>query len=90
MTPDDNRQVPEKSEQQTVDYSVSQGFFAVLSRHSISVAISSYQSSLLYVIGRNPGSGVNVHQAVMPKPMGLVIDDNGGLLLAAGHQLIRF
>jgi uncharacterized protein (TIGR03032 family) len=75
---------------QTVEYSVSPGLAARLAKTGISVAFSSYQSGLLYFLGRNPKGGINIHQSAMPKPMGLCLDGNGGLTLTGGFQIMRF
>ena len=79
---------PEAAEQ--VEYSVSAGLAQRLARDGISLAFTSYQSGLLYFIGRNAGGGINVHQAAMPKPMGLCLDPNGVLTMTAGYQIMRF
>ena len=75
--------------QDQVEYSVSPGLSELLRRLEISFAMTSYQSGLMYCIGRNSGGGVNVHQAAMPKPMGLCRDAEGGLLLAGDFQILR-
>jgi len=58
----------------TVDYSVSGGLVARLASLNISLALTSYQSGLLYLIGRNKENGINIHQTALPKPMGLCLD----------------
>ena len=73
-----------------VKYSVSPGLAHRLARQNISLAITSYQSGLLYCIGRNAEGGINVHQAPMPKPMGLCLDGNTGLTMTAGYQIMQF
>ncbi len=73
-----------------VEYSVSSGLADRLARAKISLAFTSYQSGLLYFIGLNPQGGINIHQAGMPKPMGLCLDDQGGLTMTGGFQLMRF
>ncbi len=73
-----------------VEYSTSGGLLARLVNHNISIAFSSYQSGLLYLIGRNREGGINVHQAAMPKPMGLCIEADGNLTMTAGFQIMRF
>lgn len=74
----------------TVEYSVSAGLAGRLARHNISIAITSYQSGLLYFVGRNAEGGINVHQAGMPKPMGLCLDGPSGLTMTSGYQIMRF
>ena len=73
-----------------VEYSVSPGLAARLARSNISVAFTSYQSGILYFVGRNLEGGINIHQAAMPKPMGLCMDGQGGLTLTGGFQIMRF
>jgi uncharacterized protein (TIGR03032 family) len=55
----------------------------------VSVAISSYQSGLLYMLGRNPSGGLHVHQTALPKPMGLAWEGEGRLTVAGGMQVLR-
>ncbi|NKB22287.1 MAG: TIGR03032 family protein [Alphaproteobacteria bacterium] len=69
---------------------MSPGLAARLARQNISLAITSYQSGLLYCIGRNADGGINVHQAAMPKPMGLCLDGDTGLTMTAGYQIMQF
>ena len=73
-----------------VEYSISPGFGGLLKRLNSSVAFTSYQSGLLYMVGRNKDGGINIHQAAMPKPMGLNREADGGLILASGYQIMRF
>ncbi len=73
-----------------VEYSVSGGLVARLASLKISFAFTSYQSGLLYFIGRNQQNGINVHQAALPKPMGICMDNKGGLTLTGGYQIMRF
>jgi len=56
----------------------------------MSLAFTSYQSGLLYTLGNKPQGGLNVHQAAMPKPMGLCLDSDGGLTMTGGFQVMRF
>lgn len=74
----------------TVDYSTSAGLSALLRRLNVALAFTSYQSSLLYMVGRNREGGINIHQAAMSKPMGLNREPDGGLVLSAGYQIMRF
>jgi uncharacterized protein (TIGR03032 family) len=73
-----------------IEYSISPGLAGRLARHNISVAFTSYQSGLLYFLGRNGQGGINVHQTALPKPMGLCLDGSTGLTLTAGFQVMRF
>ncbi|MCB1687645.1 MAG: TIGR03032 family protein [Halioglobus sp.] len=74
----------------SVEYSVSPGLLARLTRLNISFAFTSYQSNSLYLIGRNTQGGINIHQSAMPKPMGLSLDPGGGLTLSGAYQILRF
>jgi len=83
-------EIAQENEADKVEYSISAGLASRLSRHNFSFAFTSYQSGLLYFIGRNVDGGINVHQAAMPKPMGLCLDGEDGLLMTAGYQIMRF
>ncbi len=87
--PPAEEQTPQSPEAE-VEYSVSGGLAQRLARHNMSLAITSYQSGLLYFVGRNVQGGINVHQAGMPKPMGLCLDGETGLTMTAGYQILRF
>jgi uncharacterized protein (TIGR03032 family) len=73
-----------------VTYSQSGGLVGRLGRLGVSLAVSSYQSGFLYMLGRNPQGGLHVHQAAMPKPMGITWQGDGRLTLAGGAQILRF
>lgn len=77
------------AETQEVQYSLSGGLAARLAQLGISIAFTSYQSNLLYMVGIRPGGGAHLHQSAMIKPMGLAGDGRGGLVLAAGFQVIE-
>lgn len=79
----------QKPEEQ-VEYSVSGGLVKRLSDLGISFAFTSYQSGLLYFIGRNKDGGINVHQAGLPQPMGLCREGEHGLTMTGGFQIMRF
>jgi len=81
---------PEEGKAETVEFSVSGGLPALLAKLNISLALTSYQSGLLYLIGRNKDGGINIHQSAMPKPMGLRIGGRGDLTMTAGYQIMRF
>ena len=87
--------VPPKSTEQpsadapSVEYSLSSGLAALLSRLNLSIAFSSYQSNLLYMLGVLPNGSPHLHQCSMVKPMGLARNETGGLLLSAGFQIIE-
>ena len=74
-----------------LSYSMSAGLVARLKALDIALAVTSYQSGLLYLIGRNPKTGgLNVHQTPILRPMGLAQASDGTLVLAAGFHLVRF
>lgn len=73
----------------TVTYSQSGGLVALLARLNISVAFTSYQSGILYLLGRN-ASGAHLHQTGIVKPMGLSFDNAGTLVLSSGYQIMTF
>lgn len=73
----------------TCSYSFSPGFMPRLARMGLSLAFTSYQSGLLYMLGVNAPGGANIHQSALPKPMGLAYE-GGRLVVAAGWQIIRF
>lgn len=70
-------------------YSQSAGLADLLARANLSIAFTSYQSGLLYLLGRSR-SGLHLHQCAIERPMGLARCGEQGLVVAAGHQLIRF
>jgi uncharacterized protein (TIGR03032 family) len=80
----------QESAAEQIEYSVSTGLAATFAKHNISLALTSYQSGLLYLVGRNKVGGINIHQTAMPKPMGLSIDDQGGMTMTADYQIMRF
>ncbi len=86
---DTAQDTPQETQTQEVEYSVSPGLAAAFAKHNISIAATSYQSGLLYLVGRNKDGGINIHQTAMPKPMGLSIDDAGGMTMTAGYQIMR-
>ncbi len=72
-----------------VDYSVSPGLAARLNGLGLSLAFSSYQSGLLYLIGVKPDAGINIHQMAFPRPMGLHRHGPHGLSLSADDQILH-
>ena len=81
---------PKAAAPATVTYSQSGGLVERLGRLGLSLAFTSYQSGLLYFLGRNPQGGLHVHQTAVGKPMGLAWEGEGRLALAAGQGIIRF
>ena len=77
------------SAEQAVEYSLSPGLVARLANLEISIAFTSYQSSILYFLGRGR-EGAHLHQSGLPKPMGITVDGPGRLTLASGAHIVRF
>ena len=73
-----------------VEYSLSGGMIERLAKIKASLAFTSYQSGLLYLLGSNASGNAQLHQSGMPKPMGLASDERGGMVLTAGAQVMRF
>lgn len=72
-----------------VEYSLSAGLTSRLASMNASLAFTSYQSGLLYMLGCGAKGNAQLHQCGMPKPMGLCSDGPGRLVLSAGTQIIR-
>jgi len=72
------------------EYSMSAGLIRRLSDMNAALAFTSYQSGFLYMLGSNAQGKAQLHQSAMPKPMGLSRTGNGGMILAAGSQVIHF
>jgi uncharacterized protein (TIGR03032 family) len=80
---------PQDSAEQAVEYSLSPGLVARLANLEISIAFTSYQSAILYFLGRG-GEGAHLHQSGLPKPMGIYVEGPGRLTLASGAHIVRF
>lgn len=70
-------------------YSCSPGFSDLLASLNIGLAVSSYQSGRLYLLGRNARGGLNIHERMFQKAMGIATAP-GQLVLASLFQIIRF
>lgn len=75
--------------ERTVSYSISPGFVPLLEKLDAALAISSYQSGMLYLLGRNPHGGLMVDERFFQRAMG-ICSDNGSLVLATAFQIQRF
>jgi uncharacterized protein (TIGR03032 family) len=73
-----------------VSYSISSGFAPFLGARRIALAISSYQSGKLYLLGQNVDGGLLVHERFFRKAMGLAVPEKGTLILATLFQIITF
>lgn len=71
-----------------IEFSASNGFGSRLARLGVSLAFTSYQSGGLYLLGHNPDGTTNVHQARMPRPMGLCWAGDGALVMSAGTEIL--
>ncbi len=69
-------------------YSVSRSFVSLLNQLNVSVAVTSYQSGRLYMLGRNPKGGLMINQQFFRKAMGLHYDGST-LYLAALANIYR-
>jgi uncharacterized protein (TIGR03032 family) len=87
-SPDDG--AAQEQQKPQVEYSVSGGLYQRLAKLNMALAFSSYQSGLLYFVGRSPNGSIHIHQSAMPKPMGICMDDAGRMTLACGFQIMRF
>ena len=73
----------------TTTFSQSGGLMALLLKLDLAVAFTSYQSGMFHLLGHRGGAG-HLHQCAIARPMGLARAGPSGLVLSAGHQLIRF
>lgn len=78
-----------KNKKSNVKYSISSGFVQLMVRLNISVAVTSYQSGKFYLLGRNPGGGLMIHERLFQKAMGICVQDKS-LILATLFQIQRF
>ena len=89
--PKDN--VPEGMEKapadQTVNFSLSPGFLPFMERLNISIALTSYQFSKFFLLGRSPNKRLMIFQRMYPKAMGLCVKDNS-IILGTLFQIARF
>jgi len=66
-------------------YSVSGGFVQLLNRLNVSIAVTSYQSGRLYLLGRDPNGGLMVNEQFFQKAMGLHYDGNALIMATLAH-----
>jgi uncharacterized protein (TIGR03032 family) len=72
------------------EYSMSPGLPAFLASEHIAIAITSYQSGKLYLLGQNIDGGLLVHERFFQKAMGLCVADRDTILLATLFQILKF
>lgn len=75
---------------QMTTYTQSGGLVARLASLNTAILFSSYQSGLLYMLGRKPDGGAHLHQSAMAKPMGICVEGPDSFMLSAGFQIMRF
>ena len=71
------------------DITCSRGFAGWLQANQVSLAMSSYQTGQLYLVGLQADGRVNFHQVGTGRAMGLWADPQR-LILATKNQLVRF
>ena len=81
---------PPETGQAAVSYSMSPGLVARMAKDKVSIAFSSYQSGLLYMLGVQPGGGAHLHQSAHAKPMGLSRGAAGELTMTGAYHVLRF
>ena len=81
---------PQTAPEQRVTYSMSSGLPGFLAERRIALALSSYQSGKLYLLGQNVAGGLMVHERFFRKAMGICVPDSDTLLLATLFQIVQF
>ena len=71
---DKNSQNANEQANAAAKFSISGGFVSLLNQLNISIALTSYQSGRLYLLGRNPKGGLMVNEQYFQKAMGLHYD----------------
>lgn len=71
-------------------YSMSPGLPGFLAANRVSLAMSSYQSGKLYLLGQNVDGGLMVHERFFRKAMGICVASKDTLLLATLFQIVKF
>ena len=76
--------------QSEVTYSFSDGLAQLLAKLNVSLLFSSYQSGLVYQLGRRRDGGLHLHQTAVMKPMGICVPNKQELILSSGHHIGRY
>ena len=76
--------------QQGVSFSASRGLLQRLQQVDGSLLFTSYQSNLLYMLGRNGRGGLNVHHTALAKPMGIATTSSKGFYLATERAIEHY
>ncbi|QUS58341.1 TIGR03032 family protein [Pseudovibrio brasiliensis] len=71
------------------DIACSRGLATWLSSHQVSLALSSYQTGQLFLVGVKPNGGIHFHAVGTNRAMGLWAEPQT-LILATANQVIRF
>lgn len=74
--------------QNTTNISFSGNLYGFLASRNISLAFTSYQTGVLYLLGHGMDRKLSLHQAHYPQAMG-VIGDGARIYLAALNQIVR-
>lgn len=82
--------VPTETPATEATFSLSDGLVRLLAQIGASIIFTSYESGLLYMLGRRPDGGAHLHQSVMAKPMGICVESETAFTLSAGFQVMRF
>lgn len=89
-TPPDDGMAGAPPAAEPVSYSMSPGFSGFLGSQQIGLALSSYQSGKLYMLGQNRNGGLLVHERFFRKAMGIAVPEPNTLMLATLFQIITF
>ncbi len=73
-----------------IAYTRSPGLFDRLLRCGISLAFTSYQSGILYMLGSSATQGPQLHQSGAAKPMGLAMGPDGELIAVTRTAIVRY
>ena len=76
------------AEQNKTDISFSGDLYNFLASRQISLAFTSYQTGVLYILGHGMDRKLSLHQARYPQAMG-VVGDGARIYLASHNQIIR-
>jgi uncharacterized protein (TIGR03032 family) len=75
-------------EEARITYSMSPGLSGFLGAQRIALALSSYQSGKLYLLGENVDGGLMVHERFFRKAMGICVAGRDTILLATLFQIL--
>ncbi|MEO1662647.1 MAG: TIGR03032 family protein [Pseudomonadota bacterium] len=87
-SPPETGATPPPARQLKTDISFSGGLYNFLAARQISLAFTSYQTGILYILGHGRDKKLSLHQAHYPQAMG-VVGNGARLYLASLNQIIR-